>query len=49
MAKVQHNMWVTHYRQAALSIISGSGNWVEVTIPVDGRIALIRPLNRKVL
>jgi predicted phage-related endonuclease len=35
MAQVQHNMWVTHYRQAALSIITGGGKWVEVTIPVD--------------
>jgi putative phage-type endonuclease len=35
MAQVQHNMWVTHYRQAALSIITGGGKWVEVTIPMD--------------
>jgi predicted phage-related endonuclease len=35
MAQVQHNMWVTHYRQAALSIITGGGKWVEITIPMD--------------
>jgi predicted phage-related endonuclease len=35
MAQVQHNMWVTHYRQAVLSIITGGGKWVEVTIPKD--------------
>jgi YqaJ-like viral recombinase domain len=35
MAQVQHNMWVTHYRQAVLSIITGGGKWVEVTIPMD--------------
>jgi predicted phage-related endonuclease len=35
MAQLQHNMWVTHYRQAVLSIITGGGKWVEVTIPMD--------------
>ncbi len=35
MAQVQHNMWVTHYRQAVLSIVTGGGKWVEVTIPMD--------------
>jgi putative phage-type endonuclease len=35
MAQVQHNMWVTHYRQAALSIITGGGKWVEIAIPMD--------------
>jgi putative phage-type endonuclease len=35
MAQVQHNMWVTHYREAVLSIITGGGKWVEITIPVD--------------
>jgi putative phage-type endonuclease len=35
MAQVQHNMWVTHYQQAALSIITGGGKWVEITIPMD--------------
>jgi predicted phage-related endonuclease len=35
MAQVQHNMWVTHCRTAALSIITGGGKWVEITIPMD--------------
>jgi len=35
MAQVQHNMWVTHLRAAVLSIITGGGKWVEITIPMD--------------
>jgi predicted phage-related endonuclease len=35
MAQVQHNMWVTPSRTAALSIITGGGKWVEITIPMD--------------
>jgi predicted phage-related endonuclease len=35
MAQVQHNMWVTHSRDAALSIITGGGKWVEINIPMD--------------
>lgn len=35
IAQLQHNMWVTHYRQAVLSIITGGGKWVEITIPMD--------------
>jgi predicted phage-related endonuclease len=35
MAQVQHNMWVTNARVAVLSIITGGGNWVELTIPAD--------------
>jgi putative phage-type endonuclease len=35
MAQVQHNMWVTHFRMAVLSIITGGGKWVEITIPMD--------------
>jgi putative phage-type endonuclease len=35
MAQVQHNMWVTHSREAVLSIITGGGKWVEITIPMD--------------
>jgi predicted phage-related endonuclease len=35
MAQLQHNMWVTHLRSAVLSIITGGGKWVEITIPVD--------------
>jgi putative phage-type endonuclease len=35
MAQVQHNMWVTHSREAVLSIITGGGKWVEINIPMD--------------
>src|SRR5215813_5871092 len=35
MVQVQHNMWVTHLRSAVLSIITGGGKWVEITIPMD--------------
>src|SRR5436309_1308458 len=35
MAQVQHNMWVTHLRSAVLSIITGGGKWVEISIPLD--------------
>jgi hypothetical protein len=35
MAQLQHNMWVTNARTAALSIITGGGKWVEMTIPAD--------------
>src|SRR5438067_2328500 len=35
MAQLQHNMWVTACRTAVLSIITGGGKWVEMTIPAD--------------
>jgi len=35
MPQVQHNMWVTHLRASVLSIITGGGKWVEITIPMD--------------
>jgi YqaJ-like viral recombinase domain len=35
MAQLQHNMWVTNARSAALSIITGGGKWIEMTIPAD--------------
>jgi hypothetical protein len=35
MAQLQHNMWVTHSREAVLSIITGGGKWVEITVPMD--------------
>ena len=35
MAQLQHNMWVTNARMAALSIITGGGKWVEIEIPAD--------------
>ena len=35
MPQLQHNMWVTHLRSAVLSIITGGGKWVEITVPMD--------------
>src|SRR6202165_2422820 len=35
MAQLQHNMWVTNARAAALSIITGGGKWVEIAITAD--------------
>src|SRR5215467_8761907 len=35
MAQLQHNMWVTNLRSAVLSIITGGGRWVEITVPMD--------------
>jgi predicted phage-related endonuclease len=35
MAQLQHNMWVTAARTAVLSIITGGGKWVEITISAD--------------
>jgi predicted phage-related endonuclease len=35
MAQLQHNMWVTASGTAVLSIITGGGKWVEITIPAD--------------
>src|SRR5471030_729776 len=35
MAQLQHNMWVTASRIAVLSIITGGGKWVEITVPAD--------------
>ena len=35
MAQLQHNMWVMASRVAVLSIITGGGKWVEMTIPAD--------------
>ena len=35
MAQLQHNMWVANARSAALSIITGGGKWVDMTIPAD--------------
>src|SRR2546421_2657287 len=41
MAQLQHNMWVTNARLGVLSIITGGGKWVEVTVPAD---SLYQPL-----
>jgi predicted phage-related endonuclease len=35
MAQLQHNMWVANARSAVLSIITGGGKWVEITIHAD--------------
>ncbi len=35
MAQLQHNMWVTNAKLAVLSIITGGGKWVEITISAD--------------
>ena len=35
MAQLQHNMWVTNAKGAALSIITGGGKWVEISIAAD--------------
>jgi predicted phage-related endonuclease len=35
MAQLQHNMWVTNAKGAALSIITGGGKWIEMQIAAD--------------
>jgi predicted phage-related endonuclease len=35
MAQLQHNMWVVNAKMAALSIITGGGKWVEITLSAD--------------
>jgi hypothetical protein len=35
MAQLQHNMWVTNAKAAVLSIITGGGKWVVISIPAD--------------
>src|SRR5437016_3838353 len=35
MPQLQHNMWVTTAKEAVLSIVTGGGKWVEVTIAAD--------------
>jgi YqaJ-like viral recombinase domain len=35
MAQLQHNMWVASARSAVLSIITGGGKWVELTVHAD--------------
>ncbi len=35
MPQLQHNMWVTNAKLAVLSIITGGGKWVEITVPAD--------------
>jgi predicted phage-related endonuclease len=35
MAQLQHNMWVSNARSSVLSIVTGGGKWVELTIHAD--------------
>src|SRR5437588_8049236 len=35
MAQLQHNMWVSNAKSAVLSIITGGGKWVEISIGAD--------------
>jgi predicted phage-related endonuclease len=35
MAQLQHNMWVSDARSAVLSIITGGGKWVEMSVHAD--------------
>jgi predicted phage-related endonuclease len=35
MPQLQHNMWVTNAKLSVLSIITGGGKWVEITIAAD--------------
>jgi predicted phage-related endonuclease len=35
LPQLQHNMWVTNSATSALSVITGGGKWVEITIPAD--------------
>jgi hypothetical protein len=35
MAQLQHNMWVIQAKSAVLSIITGGGKWVEISVQAD--------------
>lgn len=35
MPQLQHNMWVTNAKAAVLSVITGGGKWVEITVTAD--------------
>ena len=35
MPQLQHNMWVNNSKQAVLSIITGGGKWVEISVTAD--------------
>nr|WP_233288202.1 YqaJ viral recombinase family protein [Bradyrhizobium brasilense] len=35
MAQLQHNMWVVAARSAVLSVITGGGKWIEITVHAD--------------
>jgi len=35
MPQLQHNMWVTNATTAVLSVITGGGKWIEISIAAD--------------
>jgi predicted phage-related endonuclease len=35
LPQLQHNMWVTNAKSSVLSVITGGGKWVEITVPAD--------------
>ena len=35
MPQLQHNMWVVAARSAVLSVITGGGKWVEISVSAD--------------
>jgi len=35
MPQLQHNMWVTNATTSVLSVITGGGKWVEITVAAD--------------
>jgi len=35
MPQLQHNMWVTNANMAVLSVITGGGKWVQITVTAD--------------
>ncbi len=35
MAQLQHNMWVANARSAVLSVITGDGKWVQLSVQAD--------------
>jgi YqaJ-like viral recombinase domain len=35
MAQLQHNMWVANARSAVLSVITGAGKWVQLSVQAD--------------
>jgi predicted phage-related endonuclease len=47
MAQLQHNMWVTNAKAAALSIITGGGKWVEIAITASDRREEVLALRRE--
>jgi predicted phage-related endonuclease len=44
IAQLQHNMWVTNAKAAALSIITGGGKWVEIFLEHESAKAELKGL-----